>query len=355
MKQSSKKSICSKFWAFITLMNICLVAWGQDQELIQRANGGDAKAQYELSLVFLNQKRDTTNYIKWLKESAVNNNPEAQASLAERYAKGDMGLCKDYSLCKKWIYAAAYNGDAFAMFDIHLAYADGRWGFDKDDSKSVYWLTKSAENGYALAAYCLGKLYKTGEQGVEVNEEKYLYWSLKAARGGSSLACFSLGLYYEIINKKEAIYWYKKTMDLTYEEFGHEDELASEHLRKLGVYYHPDVAANSSSVSDMSNSFPLIPSRKYRIIRTLMGDESRDFLGSDGYVIYNNRTIVVNLGFTTMEYELKHSPKQELGGIYSVEVTYKGEDGTLSVIDNGKTITIEPISLSFPMGYEVTE
>ena len=144
-------------------------------------------------------------------------------------------------------------------------------------------------------------------------------------------------------------------MDLTYEEFGHEDELASEHLRKLGVYYHPDVAANSSSVSDMSNSFPLIPSRKYRIIRTLMGDESRDFLGKDGYVKYDNRTIVVNLGFTTMEYELKHSPKQKLGGIFSVEVTYKGEDGKLSIINNGKTITIEPISLSFPMGYEVTE
>lgn len=99
MKQSSKKSICSKFWVLIALMNICSVAWGQDQELIQRANGGDAKAQYKLSLVFLNQ-RDTTNYIKWLKESAVNNNPEAQASLAERYAEGDMGLCKDYSLCK---------------------------------------------------------------------------------------------------------------------------------------------------------------------------------------------------------------------------------------------------------------
>lgn len=314
MKQSTKKTVYLKLGALITLVNICSMALGQDQELIQRAKVGDAKAQYELSNFFLYQKRDTANYIKWLKESAANNNPEAQTRLASRYALGDMGV-------------------------------------NRSNDKYVYWLTKAAENGDPLSAYFLGRLYKNGENDVEVDEEKYLYWTLKAARGGIDLACYSLGLHYEDINKVEAIYWYKKYMDLTYEESGHEDEQVSIRLRKLGVYYHPDAVANSSSAS----TFPLVPSRKYKIIRTLMGDESRDFIGSDGYVKYDNRTIVVNLGFTTMEYVLKHSPKQELGGIFSLEVTYKGEDGKLSVINNGKTITIEPVGLSFPMGYEVTE
>lgn len=225
----------------------------------------------------------------------------------------------------------------------------------KNNVDYVYWMTKSANNEDAIAAWIIGVNYLNGEYGLRKNESMFLRWEKKAAFLGETFACHELGDYYKNINKDEAVYWYKKGMDITYNKYKKEDDFLSEKLADLGVYYHPDAAANSSSVSEMPNSFPLVPSRKYKIIRTLMGDESRDFLGSEGYVKYDNRTIVVNLGFTTMEYVLKHSPKQEFGGIFSVEVTYKEEYGKLSVINNGKTITIEPTGLSFPMGYEVTE
>lgn len=353
MKQSSKKSICSKFWAFITLMNICLVAWGQDQELIQRANGGDAKAQYELSLVYGKMKEDVKQMV-WLKASANNGYAEAQGYLAGVYKNGNTVVSKDINLYKYWVLKAVEGCDPYAMRILALSYGEGSEGFEKNDVNYIYWMTKSADNEDAIAAWIIGVNYLNGEYGLRKNASMFLKWEKKAAFLGETFACHELGDYYKNINKDEAVYWYKKGMDITYNKYKKEDDFLSEKLANLGVYYHPDAAADFSS-SNTSNIFPLVPLRKYKIIRTLMDDESRDFLGNDGYVKYDNRTIVVNLGFTTMEYELKHSPKQELGGIFSVEVTYKGEDGKLSIINNGKTITIEPISLSFPMGYEVTE
>lgn len=120
-----------------------------------------------------------------------------------------------------------------------------------------------------------------------------------------------------------------------------------------GIDIHGDYVPNNRLHENTSNGFPLASSRKYKIKRTFIGEEFRDFPGNEGYVIYENGTIVVNLGFSTMKYVLKHSPRQEYGGLISVEVTYNGEDGRLAIINIGKTITIEPIGFSSPIGYEV--
>lgn len=108
----------------------------------------------------------------------------------------------------------------------------------------------------------------------------------------------------------------------------------------------------SKKVKNEKIPFPLVPSRKYKIKSTFMGEESRAFSG-EGYVEYKGNKIIINLGgFTTKEYTLNQPPKPLLG-FFEVDVTCDEEKGKLSVIDLQNTISIVPVGFSMNLGYEV--
>ena len=109
---------------------------------------------------------------------------------------------------------------------------------------------------------------------------------------------------------------------------------------------------DSKKVKNEKIPFPLVPSRKYKIKSTFMGEESRAFSG-EGYVEYKGNKIIINLGgFTTKEYTLNQPPKPLLG-FFEVDVTCDEEKGKLSVIDLQNTISIEPVGFSMNLGYVV--
>ena len=109
---------------------------------------------------------------------------------------------------------------------------------------------------------------------------------------------------------------------------------------------------DSKKVKNEKIPFPLVPSRKYKIKSTFMGEESRAFSG-EGYVEYKGNKIIINLGgFTTKEYTLNQPPKPLLG-FFEVDVTCDEEKGKLSVIDLQNTISIVPVGFSMNLGYEV--
>ena len=108
----------------------------------------------------------------------------------------------------------------------------------------------------------------------------------------------------------------------------------------------------SKKVKNEKIPFPLVPSRKYKIKSTFMGEESRAFSG-EGYAEYKGNKIIINLGgFTTKEYTLNQPPKPLLG-FFEVDVTCDEEKGKLSVIDLQNTISIVPVGFSMNLGYEV--
>ena len=108
----------------------------------------------------------------------------------------------------------------------------------------------------------------------------------------------------------------------------------------------------SKKVKNEKIPFPLVPSRKYKIKSTFMGEESRAFSG-EGYVEYKGNKIIINLGgFTTKEYTLNQPPKPLLG-FFEVDVTCDEEKGKLSVIDLQNTISIVPVGFSMNLGYVV--
>ena len=148
----------------------------------------------------------------------------------------------------------AEAGDAESQYRIALTYLYGWNGAPKDDEKYVYWLKKAANGGVADAQYDLGRLYHKGEYGVPKDESLYIKWVKKAAFNGYNPACYSLGKHYKDEDKQEAIYWFKKGMDVYWKEYGEEDEYCAKRLRELGVYYHPGDKSTYSTSSNSSHS-----------------------------------------------------------------------------------------------------
>lgn len=197
------------------LMLICCSAAvsAQDAELLKKAQAGDAEAQYEVASYYL--RNGTTD--------------------------SEEGM--------KWLIMAAENGNAHAQWELAYSYCYGWYGTKENDEQYVYWLTKAANNSdlennklWILNAQAdLGDLYRYGKKGLEKNIAEFLRWEKKATFNGFDSAAFSLGLYYHYDgkDKQEAIYWYKKCMDLYWEEHQEEYDLAFKSLKELGVTYHP--------------------------------------------------------------------------------------------------------------------
>lgn len=214
---------------YLLLLICCsITATAQDPTLVKKAQSGDAEAQLELATYYL---------------------PNAESVSAE-------GL--------KWLTKAAENGNARAQWRLQCGYYYGWFGLDKDDEKYVYWLIKLANNTdienskFEIydSQYSLANLYENGECGLEKSIQNFLKWMKKAAYNESYNAAQSLAYYYEREDdKQEAIYWYKKYMDIKWAEVQEEDESAFEALRELGVTYHPaDHVGHNHSHSETSTT-----------------------------------------------------------------------------------------------------
>lgn len=173
-------------------------------------------------------------------------NAEAQCRIGDCYRVGH-GVDKDYNKALIWYKKSADQGYAEAQCKIGDCYFSGS-GVDKDYNKAFIWYKKSADKGYAKAMFMVGYAYSYG-QGVQEDDKMAERYLLSAAYKGYSRAYFSLGVLYEfdLENKNEAIYWYKKYVDYTYAEKGEPSPDALEGLRELGVYYHPGDNSASSN------------------------------------------------------------------------------------------------------------
>ena len=142
---------------------------------------------------------------------------------------------------------AAELGNAEAQYEVGGCYFAAR-GVDQDYYEAFKWYKKSADQGYAEGIYHVGKAYVHGE-GVQRDYKMAEKYYLSAAYKGYGRAYFDLGLLYQynLENKNEAIYWYKKYVDYTYTESGEPCPTSLECLRELGVYYHPNEKSSNSS------------------------------------------------------------------------------------------------------------
>ena len=151
---------------------------------IQKAEQGDADAQFNLGLMYGNGKGVPQDYKQaayWLKKSAEQGDATAQGNLGIMYDNGN-GVPQDYKQAVYWFKKSAEQGEARAQAKLGSMYHNGK-GVPQDYKQAAYWWKKSAEQGDGFAQHFLGGLYYNG-QGVPQNYVRAYVWSSLAAAQG---------------------------------------------------------------------------------------------------------------------------------------------------------------------------
>ena len=186
-----------------------------------------------------------SDYFSEMKAKAEAGDAKEMYFLGQSYEYGHNGVEQDNATAVSWFKKSAENGYISAATKLAKAYKNGKLGLPKDDSQYVYWVKKASELGDVASTADLASFYFEGKHGVKKNEKEGLKLAKKAAEGESYEAMYSLGAYYKSKNDNdEAIAWYKKCADTSYQKRGRTHSGADKDLKELGINYDP---ANSSS------------------------------------------------------------------------------------------------------------
>jgi hypothetical protein len=125
---------------------------------LRGADRGDTFFIRNLGLLYQSASvaQDFTKARAWYEKAAVEGDARAMFNLGLLYANGQ-GVTQDYVKARDWYEKAADKGDALAMSALGSLYANGL-GAPKDDTKARRWFEKAADNGDENAKVQLQKL-----------------------------------------------------------------------------------------------------------------------------------------------------------------------------------------------------
>ena len=121
--------------------------------LKDRANSGEAYAQYKLGMQFTKNGTSKVDYYQaahWLKIAAVQGLTEAQYNLGVLYERG-LGVLKDESQALLWFHSAAKKQHSMAQYNLGNFFLLGK-GTQKNYLEAVRWFKLASNNGVAEAA-----------------------------------------------------------------------------------------------------------------------------------------------------------------------------------------------------------
>lgn len=228
-----------------------------DNNLLQRANSGDPKAEVAVGDLYSNGQgglpKDPRKALEYYKRAADQGYAVAQVREGFLYATGapgvpqdaakaaalyrvaadqgnsdgmnDLGLCYEHGLglpqdaakAAALYRAGADRGNTTAMYNLSLLYRSGR-GVPQDPAQSLAWLRKAAGLGLAGAATILGQMYQFGTDGVPRSGETAAFWYLKAADVDDAWGEYDIGLCYsegscERQDFRQAYTWIRKAAE----------------------------------------------------------------------------------------------------------------------------------------------
>ena len=123
--------------------------------------------------------------IAQLRQRAEDGDAEAQFQLGLCYDKGD-GIARDAEEALRWYRSAGEQGHALGALNAALLYDSGS-AVDRDAVAAADWYRKAADAGNGRAAYNLGLLYENGD-GVIQDKSQAIAWYAKAQRAGINAA-----------------------------------------------------------------------------------------------------------------------------------------------------------------------
>jgi TPR repeat protein/signal transduction histidine kinase len=168
-------------------------------ELEQKANEGDAQAQFDLALYYVKAKDVEANMelaFAWDKKAAEQGHVNAQFALGLYYF---LAKNRDHTreFLNKWGHFIVSSEPIDPAFDLGVNWASKNSFSEADGDLAFKWLNKAAEQGHAEANYCVGICYRHGI-GTECNNELAFESYKKAAEQGYTNAYYWLArCYYE--------------------------------------------------------------------------------------------------------------------------------------------------------------
>ena len=121
----------------------------------------NSSAKYNLSLIYLNNINDKTNFgkgLKLLQDSADQNNPGAQSELGTAYYMGMYNLQLDYKKALNLLTKSSNLGYPVAQNNLAVVYYQGK-AVPKDDFNAYKWFYISANYGKYSKAINLLSIY----------------------------------------------------------------------------------------------------------------------------------------------------------------------------------------------------
>jgi TPR repeat protein/signal transduction histidine kinase len=238
-------------------------------ELEQKANAGDAQAQFDLAARYVEGSDDLEESVElalmWLTKSAEQGHSLGQFALGINYLKRTekMGLfskeMKNFRLFNPF-YTGEHLLYAVEHLPLRLLYLD--WGDDLpfDAIPSFTWLKNAAQQNCREAQYTLALCYQFGI-GIAQNEALAFEWFTQAAKQGHVLAIFILWECYgygtrEIRRNPEkelAFGWFTKKV-----AYGSEFYTQAEFYTQRYLAFeseHPDLACKSKFCTQADLAF----------------------------------------------------------------------------------------------------
>ncbi len=146
------------------------------EKLEKLAQKGDARAQYEVALMYLQgigTPVDPTRGGQWMMAAANNGNATAMVEIGGRFETG-MNAEKNPILAFTWFRRAAATGDPIGMYKLAMLYESGE-GIPADLPRAYAWYRLSKNAAGKLAA---NRVYGRMNQ-LERDEAERLYDMLK--------------------------------------------------------------------------------------------------------------------------------------------------------------------------------
>jgi TPR repeat protein len=163
-----------------------------------------------------------TSQLSSLIEKAEHGDSKAQFELGGRYERG-ISVKQNIERAFEWYRKAADEGLPQAQFRLGSSYEygfNGRSGFKPNAAEAIRWYRKAADQNYVQAEIKLGNIYAYGIQGSVDRKDaaEALRWFLKAADQGDNEALYELGVGYDYgafgaRDAAEAFRWYRKAAE----------------------------------------------------------------------------------------------------------------------------------------------
>jgi TPR repeat protein len=134
-------------------------------ELQQKANDGDAQAQFELALCYANgadMEKNIELAFNWHKKAAEQGHVNAQFALGLYYLLGNSRGQLTKQIVNKWLRRQASGENIDPAFDLAVGQAMAIKLTGGNDNLAFAWLKKAAEQNHAEANYWLGQCYRNG-------------------------------------------------------------------------------------------------------------------------------------------------------------------------------------------------